>query len=155
MDTSTLLLTKLLFFSEINSIPPYFFHLKSFLWKGSLTVKITKKIDQNLGYISFYFEIRVHLGHLFLQTPKAIKFNRWFCSKKWAKPKVESYIYCENQYLREKRHKKWSQECKQKQPLLFNFCNVDSLFLNLIFTCCPIINISEKFKEISSISFKY
>ena len=49
-------------FSEINPVPPYFFHLKSFLWKGPLTVKVRKKfIDQILGYI----EIRAHLGHLF------------------------------------------------------------------------------------------
>ena len=43
--------------------------------------------------------------------------------KKWAKDKVKSYIYCVNQFLHEKRHKKWNQECKQKQFLLFNFCN--------------------------------
>ena len=53
-------------FSEINHVPPYFFHLKSFLWKGPLTVKVRKKfIDQILSYISFCFEIRAHLGHLF------------------------------------------------------------------------------------------
>ena len=45
-------------FSEINSVPPYFFCLKYFIWKGPLTVKIRKKlIDQILGYISFCFEI--------------------------------------------------------------------------------------------------
>ena len=47
--------------------------------------------------------------------------------KKWAKHKVKSYIYCVNQFLREKRHKKWNQECKQKQSLLFNFCNIFDL----------------------------
>ena len=53
-------------FSEINPVPPYFFHLKSFLWKGPLTVKVRKKIiNQILGYISFCSEIRAHLGHLF------------------------------------------------------------------------------------------
>ena len=53
-------------FSEFNPVPPYFFHLKSLLWKGRLTVKIKKKnIRQILGYISFYFEIRAHLDHLF------------------------------------------------------------------------------------------
>ena len=40
--------------------------------------------------------------------------------KKWAKHKVKSYIYYVNQFLREKRHKKRNQECKQKQYLLFN-----------------------------------
>ena len=40
--------------------------------------------------------------------------------KKWAKHKV-------NQFLREKHHKKWNQECKQKQYLLFNFCNIFDL----------------------------
>ena len=44
--------------------------------------------------------------------------------KKWGKHKVKSYIYCVNQFLREKRHKKWNQECKQKLSLLFNFCNI-------------------------------
>ena len=43
--------------------------------------------------------------------------------KKSAKHKVKSYIYCVNQVLREKRHTKLNQECKQKQSLLFNFCN--------------------------------
>ena len=52
-------------FSEINPIPPIYFHLKPFLWKGPLTVKVRKKIiDQNLGYINFCIEIRAHLGHL-------------------------------------------------------------------------------------------
>ena len=33
--------------------------------------------------------------------------------KKWAKHKVK-YIYCLNQFLREKRYKKWNQKFKQK-----------------------------------------
>ena len=44
--------------------------------------------------------------------------------KKWAKHKVKSYIYCVNQFLREKRHKKWNHDCKQKQYLLLTFCNI-------------------------------
>ena len=53
-------------FSEINPVPPYLFHLKSFLWKSPLTVKVRKKIiSQILGYISFFIEIRAHLGHFF------------------------------------------------------------------------------------------
>ena len=53
-------------FSEINPVPPILFHLKSFLWKGPLRAKIRKRIiNQILDYISFYFEIRTHLGHLF------------------------------------------------------------------------------------------
>ena len=45
--------------------------------------------------------------------------------KKWAKHKVKSYIYCENQFLREKRHKNWNEECKQNQSQFFsNFCNI-------------------------------
>ena len=44
--------------------------------------------------------------------------------RKWAEHKVKYDIYCVNQFLREKRHKKWNQECKQKQSLLFNFCNI-------------------------------
>ena len=47
--------------------------------------------------------------------------------KKWARHKVKSYIYCVNQFLREKSHNKWNQECKQKQSLLFNFCNIFDL----------------------------
>ena len=63
-------------FSDINPVLPYFFHLKSFLWKGPLTVKVRKKfIDQIFGYISFCFEIHAHLGHLFALTPKIIKFD--------------------------------------------------------------------------------
>ena len=66
MAPSTLLLSsasKPFLFSEITY--SYFFSLKI-----PLTVKIKKKkkkkiIDQILGYISFYFEILAHLGHLF------------------------------------------------------------------------------------------
>ena len=40
--------------------------VKSFLWKGPPTVKVRKKIiDQMLGHISFCFEIRAHLVRLF------------------------------------------------------------------------------------------
>ena len=35
--------------------------------------------------------------------------------QKWTKHKVESYICCVNRFLSEKRHKKWNQECKQKE----------------------------------------
>ena len=53
-------------FSEINPYRHIFVHLKAFLWKGPLTVKVREKmIDQVLGYISFCIEIRAHLGHLF------------------------------------------------------------------------------------------
>ena len=55
----------------------FFFHLKYFLWKGPLTVKIRKKfINQTLGCINFYVEMRAHIGHIFAETPKIIKFNR-------------------------------------------------------------------------------
>ena len=54
--------------------------------------------------------------------------------KKWAKHEVKSYIYCVNQFLREKRHKKWSQECKQKQSLL-----------KLVFTYFPTMKIFKNF----------
>ena len=47
--------------------------------------------------------------------------------KKWAKHKVESYIYRVDQFLREKRYKKWNQEYKQKQHLLFSFRNIFDL----------------------------
>ena len=91
-------------FSENSTVLPYFFHLKSFLWKVLLKIKFRKKsVHQILGYISFCSEIRVWLSHYFAWTPKIIKFNRWSCSK--------SLIYCLNNFLREKCHKKWIQEC--------------------------------------------
>ena len=66
---STLLLslhTKLPFSQKLIPYPHIFFHLKSFLWKSPLTVKVWKKfIDQILSYITFCFEIYAHLGHLF------------------------------------------------------------------------------------------
>ena len=88
---------------------------------------------------------------------------------------VKSYIYCLNQLLGEKRHKKWNQECKRKHYLLFNFCNIfdlltsrtqvttlnitvtkyhgDPLLLDLMFRYFSITNSSGKIKEISSTSF--
>ena len=82
--------------------------------------------------------------------------------KKWAKHKVKLYIYWVNQFLREKRHKKWRQECKQKQSLLFSVCNIFDLLISRTekiawwlpafkshFTYFPIMNNSVKFKEIS------
>ena len=55
--------------------PHIFFDLKSFLWNVPLTVKIRKKIiDQILGYISFCFEFCAI-------TPRIIKCNRPSCSK--------------------------------------------------------------------------
>ena len=113
---------KLSLFQKVTPYSHIFFHLKYFLWKGPLRVKIRKKIiDQILGYISFYFEICAHLGHLFA---KINMFNWWSCSKKGAKHKVKSYIYSVNQFLRKKYHKRWNEEYKQKQSCLFNFCNI-------------------------------
>ena len=34
-------------FSEISLVPPFFFHIKSFLWKGPLTVEDKKKLDRS------------------------------------------------------------------------------------------------------------
>ena len=102
-------------------------HLKSFLWKGPPTAKVRKKtIVQILGYNSFYIEIRTHFGHLFAKTPEINKFNRWSCSKTEPNTKL-NHSYYVNPFLRKKRHKKWNQECKQKQSLLFNFCNIFDL----------------------------
>ena len=47
--------------------------------------------------------------------------------KKFSQHKVKSNIYYVDQFLRKKRHKKLNQECKQKQSLLFNFCNIFDL----------------------------
>ena len=63
--------------------------------------------------------------------------------------------------MREKRHKKWNQEYKQKQSLLFSLyysfdlltSRTEPLFLDLVFTYFPIMNNSGKFKEISSTNF--
>ena len=49
--------------------------------------------------------------------------------KKWARDKVESFIYCVNQSLHEKRHKQWNYECKQKQSRMFNFLNIFDLLI--------------------------
>ena len=59
--------TKLPFFSEINPVPPYFFALKILPMESSSESQSYKKkiMDQMFGYISFCFEIRAHLGHLF------------------------------------------------------------------------------------------
>ena len=40
--------------------------------------------------------------------------------KKWDKHKIKPHVYYVNQFLCKK---KWNQACKQKQSLLFNFCN--------------------------------
>ena len=77
--------------------------------------------------------------------------------KKWAKHKVKSYTYCGNQFLREKRHKKWNEKVNKNSL----FCSIViflisrtqkiawwPLFLNLIFTYFPKTNNSRKFKEI-------
>ena len=39
--------------------------------------------------------------------------------KEWARHKVRSFIYCVIQFFCEKPHKKWNQECKQKQSCSF------------------------------------
>ena len=54
-------------FQKLTPYPHVLFHVKSFLWKGPLAVKVRKNIfDQILGYISFYFEIFPQLGLLFV-----------------------------------------------------------------------------------------
>ena len=52
--------------SALSLSPAYKASYINFLWKGPLTVKVRKKIiNQILGYISFCIKIRAHLGHLF------------------------------------------------------------------------------------------
>ena len=70
-------------FSQFNPITPYFFHLKYFLWKGPLKVRVRKKIINHiLGYNSFCFEIRAHLGNIFYlltsRTEKNSLVIHWF-----------------------------------------------------------------------------
>ena len=58
---------KFLFSQKLTPYPHVFFHLKFFQWKDPLTAPVCKKfINQIFSYISFCFEIRAHLGHLFL-----------------------------------------------------------------------------------------
>ena len=44
--------------------------------------------------------------------------------------KLNQIFFWVSQFLREKRHKKWSQEHKQKQSLLFSFCNIFDLLIS-------------------------
>ena len=145
-------------FSKINPISTYLFHLKSFLWKGPLAIKARKKfINQILSFISFSFEIHAHLAHFFGYPPKIIKFNRWYCLEN--DPSTKLYLLWKS-VLCEKHHKTWSQEWKQKQSLLFNFCNIfdllisktekyhgEPLFLSRIFKNFPIMNNLENLKK--------
>ena len=53
------------FFQKLARYPHVFFQLQSFLWEGPLTVKVRKNIiDQILGCISLYIEMRAHLGEI-------------------------------------------------------------------------------------------
>ena len=45
--------------------------------------------------------------------------------KKWAKHKVKSYIYCVNQFLREKRHKNETKNVNKNSL----FCSIFIIFL--------------------------
>ena len=46
--------------------------------------------------------------------------------EKWAKHKVKSYLLCKSVFARETPYK-WNQECKQKESVLFIFCNIFDL----------------------------
>ena len=64
------------FFSEFNPVPHFFFHLKSFQWRGPLTVKVRKNSSIRFwATSSFCIEIRAPLGHIFLETPKIYLFQ--------------------------------------------------------------------------------
>ena len=95
----------------LSPMAHYFFFFKNHsyatvLWQSKLAKKSSMR---------FSSEIRAHLDHLFAWTPKVIKFNRWSYSKNGPNT-VKSYK------MKEKHHKRWNQECKQKQSPLFNFC---------------------------------
>ena len=132
-------------FSEIDPVPLFFFHLKSFLWKGPRTVKVRKKIMIRFWSISVSV---LKYGYIY----------EYINIKKWTKHKVKSYIYCVNHFLCEKRHNKWNHKCKQKQSLLFNFCNSFDLLYSgvekmawwphVFKTDFYIFSCNEKFKEI-------
>ena len=92
------------------------------LWKGPLTAKISNRIFRSdFELYQFLFRNTCISRSSFAEPPKIIKFNRWFC--------IKNEPNCVNQFLRKKRHKKWRQECKQKQWLSFKFCKIfDILF---------------------------
>ena len=66
----------------------------------------------------------LHLGDLFVEPPKIIKFNRWFCLKNESSTKLNHIFDVKISFYARNAIKKWSQECSQKQSLLFNFCNI-------------------------------
>ena len=141
-------------FSEMNPQPSFFFHLKSFPWKFPLTVKAREKnMDQILSYISFCFEIRTHLGHLFVYPPKIIQFNSWSSLKNEPSTKLNHIFIVQISFWVRNAIKHEAKNVKKKQWLLFNFCNIFDLLIcrtakNMIFTCFPILNNSRIFKEI-------
>ena len=126
-----------------------FFHLKDFLQIGP----------------QFLFWNACTLRSSFRISLIVFKFDRWSCSKNEPNTRINIYFLCTYvSFLQEKRHKKWNQDCKQKQSLLFNFCDIfylltsskehgGYLFLNIIFAYFPVMNNWGKFKEISSTIF--
>ena len=87
---------KLLFSHKLISYPHILFHLKIFLWKGPLTVKVRKKfIDEILSYISFCFEniCFVNIFDLFISRTEKIA---------WRAPvfKSDFYIFSYNDKFR-------------------------------------------------------
>ena len=60
----------------------------------------------------------------------------------------KSYIYCVNQFLREKRHQKWNQEFQQKHYLLFNICNIFNLFTSVFKPDFCIFSYNEQLRKI-------
>ena len=115
MDAFAISLTsacKAFVFRKLTLYLHMFFYLKSFLWKDPMTVKVRKKSSIRFWASTVSVVKCVHIEVIFWH-----KLLR-------ATHKSKSYIYCVNQFLREKRNKKSSQESKQKQSHLFNFCNI-------------------------------
>ena len=150
-------------FLEINPVPPIFFFTENpsygkALWQSKLEKRI---IDQILGCISFCFEIRAYLGHLFAWTPQIIKFNRWSCSKNEPNTKLNHiFIVLISFYARNA----WKNETKNANKNSL-FCSIfviylifwplelrkqhgDPLYLDPIFTYVPLMNKPVKFEEI-------
>ena len=59
--------TKLPFFQKLTSYPHIFFHLKHFLWKGPLTVKVRKKKSIRFGATSVFVLRFLQIQVIFLQ----------------------------------------------------------------------------------------
>ena len=120
--------TKLLFlFSEINPIPPYMFFTWNpsygkTLWQSKLEKESVIRfwLHQFLFWNTCTFRLSFRIN-----SQNNLSLIGDLVSK--SEPNTKLNTYCVNQFLGEKRHKKWNLECKQKHSRLFKFCNIFDL----------------------------